>query len=587
MKKYLNESLPKEQRLGQVGVSNKYGEMKIVEYKNHKDIDVYFKEYDQTVKHKAYSNFLVGKIGVKFHNERLGEIEVNDKGEEMIISEYNNANNIVVTFLHNWIDVKTNYYDFKRKLVKNPLYYKEQRQGKMEKSNNGQMMLLLIYNDCENCVVEFEDGTLVDCEHGKFNSGEVANPNYIKPSKNKFYYNNELGCWVGITNKGDKFLFSHPDKKVIEEIKQYTWRKTNYDYFKNKYDKRLHHIILPLTNEARKQGYDRIDHINNNPLDNRYENLRWSNAKENAKNRKSSGKSGITGLIKSKSGKWHGSVKINEVAISTSNKSNKQDAIIDLLILQRYFNITHNERLFYLLDDISQDYITNIENMIKRKYANKLNSSINISNNNTFNINIDYCEINDNNNFKKCIIDIEDVKKIKLGNWNYYKNSKEYFIGMVNINNEITRCKIHRYILQLINIEYKDFSVDHLDGNSLNNTKNNLIITDRTYGNNINILGKGFSMDKRNGNLKSVMNLGDLRQSRSFDTKQEAITFYNHYKQILLDGRLQWKTKEELDNWLENIKDNELDVDDVIKQHYAKLYKHVYNLIEVEYPRKK
>lgn len=700
MRKYLNESLPKEQRLGQVGLSRKYGEMKIVAYRSAKDIDMYFKNYDCIVKNKAYGKFLLGSISLNHKEMRIGEIRLSDKNEEMILIQYRNANDVDVMFLHNWQVIKTSYQSFfngevgnplynkeryknqirlnkdeewmklltynshddcvvefedgkqtkckwwcfnkgevkhpknerknlkkirtfqviKNRLgeeimvlnykkeknidiiflhnweivkssynhflkgnIKNPLYYKERYEGQVRKANNGQLMKLLIYNDAMNCVVEFEDRTLVDCLLQRFLLGQVANPNYIKPSENEFYFNNDLNCWVGVTNKGEEFLFNHPNENVVEEVKKYTWHINKHRYVNSSKNKRLHHIIKPIPNDL-KDKYDRIDHIDNNPLNNRYENLRYSNAKLNARNIKSVGESGITGLIFSKQrNTWVG--RFNN--IQTKHRKEKQEALIDLLIMQRYLNVAHNEHLFYLLDNVAQKKIDEVIQNIERQIEKHKNRIFKVTCRNTFEkIDDETYKMYDSKG-KWCLIDVEDIEKIKLGSWScQVVNNKEYFNGRVIINDYIIKKRLHKYILNLTDKEYsKNFIIDHLDGNSLNNRKENLVITD-IKGNNINVKSKFFRNDKCGG-FNSRIKVNKKEISRTFNTEKKSIEFHKFIKNILMNGRLQWKSKEELDEWIKDIESNELTINEAINQHYKNLYKNVVELIKKEYPGKK
>lgn len=78
MSNYINISLPKEQRLGQLGVNISGLEMKIIEYKNSVDIDVVFTETNIIVKNKSYGNFLRGAIAhpIRYEESFAHYIEV-------------------------------------------------------------------------------------------------------------------------------------------------------------------------------------------------------------------------------------------------------------------------------------------------------------------------------------------------------------------------------------------------------------------------------------------------------------------------------------------------------------------------------
>ena len=512
-------------------------------------------------------------------NQRLGQVGVNTKNEEMIISEYNNSKNIMVTFLHNGINVKSTYSLFNIGKIKNPLHYKEKYEGQIRKATNGQWMKLLIWNNSQHCVVEFEDETLVDCEYNNFIKTEIANPNYVKPSENQFYYNDKLNCWVGVTKKGEEFLFSHPDERIVTEIKSCTWYVNHNTYVHNtKTDKRLHHVIKPITDNLKEQGYDRIDHINNDPLDNRYENLRYSNAKENAKNKKSIGKSGITGLRYQKSNsKWFGCCN----RLNTKYYKDRNEALIDLLIMQRLLNYTHNEHLFYMLDDIPQERIDYVENYIKEKIEKQKNNEYKINCCNTFErIDDDTYKMYDSKG-RSCLVDAEDVGRIKLGNWHCdVNNCKTYFSGNYYFeNNILKRTRLHRYIKKLTDSKYSKFIVDHLDGNELNNKRDNLIITN-SQGNSINITGKGVYLTEQFKFASQIKYRDIINKFFIFNNKEDAIKFYLNCKKYLINGRLQWETKEKLDKWIEDVEDNGLTIDKVMEQHYTKLYMSLKDLIE-------
>ena len=61
MNKNVNEKLPKEQRLGQVGINNQGEKITIIAYRKENDIDIQFED-EIIVTNRAYSNFLKGKI---------------------------------------------------------------------------------------------------------------------------------------------------------------------------------------------------------------------------------------------------------------------------------------------------------------------------------------------------------------------------------------------------------------------------------------------------------------------------------------------------------------------------------------------
>ena len=88
-------------------------------------------------------------------DQRLGQVGVNTKSEEMIISKYNNTNDIVITFLHNWIDVKTTYKQFRSGKIKNPLHYKEKYEEQIRVNNQGLLMQCVNYIDSSHIKIKY------------------------------------------------------------------------------------------------------------------------------------------------------------------------------------------------------------------------------------------------------------------------------------------------------------------------------------------------------------------------------------------------------------------------------------------------
>lgn len=123
MNKYVNESLPKEQRLGQVGVNNKGKKMTIIAYRKSNDIDIEFED-GSIVYNKKYYNFTRGVIMYPI-KDRIGEINYNKKNEKMTIIAYRKSNDIDVQFEDGSIAYNKTYSDFKNKILSHPIKYKD------------------------------------------------------------------------------------------------------------------------------------------------------------------------------------------------------------------------------------------------------------------------------------------------------------------------------------------------------------------------------------------------------------------------------------------------------------------------------
>ena len=108
----------KEIRIGETNTNNEGLNMTIVRFQNNSDIDVQFD--DGTIITTYYKGFLDGTI--KYPKERLGEILTNVNGLKMTITNYNNSNDIEVTFEDGY-KVNTDYRRFTERTLKHPYPY--------------------------------------------------------------------------------------------------------------------------------------------------------------------------------------------------------------------------------------------------------------------------------------------------------------------------------------------------------------------------------------------------------------------------------------------------------------------------------
>ena len=174
MSKRINESLSKEFRLGQIGVSNKELIMTIIAYRNAIDIDVQFED-GTIVESKTYNSFLNGTIANL--NYRIGETNINNKGLKMTIIAYRNANDIDVQFEDGTIVENKQYSNFLKGAIAYPM---EDRIGETNINNQDLIMTIMAYRGCMDIDIQFEDGTIVkNREYGSFLKGTIANPNVL------------------------------------------------------------------------------------------------------------------------------------------------------------------------------------------------------------------------------------------------------------------------------------------------------------------------------------------------------------------------------------------------------------------------
>lgn len=363
-------------------------------------------------------------------------------------------------------------------------------------------------------------------------------------SKNKFILSEDKTYWIGITARNEKFLFNG-DKQTINYIKSNTWFKKGQKYIVNTKGKRLHRIVMGVTNPKIF-----VNHLGGNTLDNRIEKLSISNCVDNTKEKKSKNNK-IIGLYKARKNKYYGRIQINEIKFVLQAKP-YNEALIDLLIVQKKYGFRHNINLYYLLDNISQDYINNIEKLYDDKFL-KYSNKIKIVNfKNKYEIINDYVKVYDSKN--KCfIIDKENLNNIKNGNWScYYKkqDNKWYVKGRIIKNGQVKQVLLHRYLKDIIDNKYSLIFIDHLDGNGLNNKLNNLVYTNahgnsiNNYGENVRILG--------NGKYNAYITINRKHYSKNFNTYEEAKEWYKNQKDKLMEERLIFNNKEEIDDYINN-----------------------------------
>lgn len=170
-------------RIGEKNINSQGCIMTIIDYRKYEDIDVQFD--DGTIsRNKSYGSFKKGEI--KNHNvksvtkpaktNRIGEENKNSQNKKMKIIEYNNANDIVVEFEDGSIK-RTYYKEFKNGNVLHPLDDYD-RTGLEGYNNFGSKMIITKYINAHNIDIFFPEYNymITNTDYSNFKIGNVKCP---------------------------------------------------------------------------------------------------------------------------------------------------------------------------------------------------------------------------------------------------------------------------------------------------------------------------------------------------------------------------------------------------------------------------
>lgn len=133
-------------------------------------------------------------------------------------------------------------------------------------------------------------------------------------------------------------------------------------------------------------------------------------------------------------------------------------------------------------------------------------------------------------NGKKALLDDNDFERAKQFNWYYqYTHKKEYARRVVTKGKVSTNIYLHRFVMDEVD---KHMSIDHMDGNGLNNQKCNLrACTSSDNQKNKSAYGrskfKGVSLSVNKKWLARINVNGKQIHLGSFITEEEAALAYN------------------------------------------------------------
>ncbi|MDE5802212.1 MAG: hypothetical protein K2I22_04755 [Lachnospiraceae bacterium] len=167
-----NIAKPLEGRVGQTNIAQNGMKIRIIEYRNSHDVDIEFED-GAIVRHKNYTHFLDGYIAYP-RPDHIGEEMYSKSGMKMTIIAYRNNTDIDIQFEDGTI-VKHRYYqNFKDGCI---LYPIENRIGFEKIANNGLKMKIINYRSATDLDIEFEDGCIVtNKSFSDFKRGEIGHP---------------------------------------------------------------------------------------------------------------------------------------------------------------------------------------------------------------------------------------------------------------------------------------------------------------------------------------------------------------------------------------------------------------------------
>ena len=374
------------------------------------------------------------------------------------------------------------------------------------------------------------------------------------------------GYWIGIDCNGRKFKFSCNNKEIEKEILENTWcvdTTCAMNYVRCSSLGICMHTFIKKTLKGSV-----VDHINNDRVDNREENLRVVTVSENNRNRKTTRNNGskYVGMVCTSSGKFYNVFKINGHYIATKSKI-EEEAEIDNLIVQKHYNMRHNEEDFYRLENVSEERKLEVINLVEKKLKKKKKESRRISTNSYeyedlgASIKVYFCE-----GKHYFLMDKNDMDK-----FNGYLEGGKFFVhgsfgkkngGYVLYNKKGETYQIHRYIL---NLKDNDFVVDHKNHIRVDNRKCNLEIVTR-LSNSQNKESKGYRFLKDEGRFvvqvgyqyKYLHFIGAKRTVR-FSTEEEAKQEVARRKEIIDATRVRLKSLEELESLKRYTEENGFD----------------------------
>ena len=169
-----NIAMPILNRVGQTNIAKNGMGIKIIAYRNSHDIDIQFED-GTIVTHKNYNHFLDGYIAYP-RPDHVGEEVYAKNGMRMTLIAYRNVSDVDIKFEDGTIVEHKYYQNFKEGTI---LYPIENRIGYERIANNGLKMKIIAYRNSTDLDVEFEDGCIVtNKSFSDFKKGTIGYPSF-------------------------------------------------------------------------------------------------------------------------------------------------------------------------------------------------------------------------------------------------------------------------------------------------------------------------------------------------------------------------------------------------------------------------
>ena len=247
--------------VGQENTSVLGQKMKIIKYRNNKDIDIEFED-GTIVEHKSIGCFKTGEVKNPnfYKNKYIGMTKYNTQGFKMTIIKYRLINDIDVQFEDGSISEHKQFSSFNKGTIKYPNEFKA-RIGEKAKALNGQEMEIIAYRGSDDLDIRFEDGTVItNKDYYAFQKGEIGNPNWIINSrvgqKNISVIGEPMKV-IAYRSRDD--IDIEFEGGIIAKHKSYSHFKTGkigHPYIKNS----VRGAILTINNITGKKVFDRYYH---------------------------------------------------------------------------------------------------------------------------------------------------------------------------------------------------------------------------------------------------------------------------------------------------------------------------------------